>query len=76
MASRWLKCRIKEHSSAIKNYDIKNCAIANRFNEYHSSINNKNRTFLTNVIYKCNGFLDRKILKTHIIINKTLYYFK
>ena len=67
-----LKCRIKEHSSTIKNNDIKNFAIANPYKDCHSTINYSTSTFTINIIDKLNGFLHRTILEANpIIISKS-----
>ena len=65
--SKQLKYRIKEHSSAIKNNDIKNFAIANHYGNCYSTINYKLQIFSINIIDKCNGFSDRKIIEAYRI---------
>ena len=64
-----LKFRINEHKKAVLKKDISNSAMAAHFKLLHANIAASDRTFTVNILDKCNGFLDRKILEAYHIIN-------
>jgi hypothetical protein len=66
---RQLKIRIYEHMNAIRKNDCKGSAMVDHFNDVHASIDIQDRTFTVNLLDKCNGFLDRKILEAINIFN-------
>jgi hypothetical protein len=66
---RQLKIRINEHMNAIRKNDIKGSAMVEHFNDVHANIGVQDRTFKVNLLEKCNGFLDRKILEAINIFN-------
>ena len=66
---RLLKFRINEHKKALLKEDISNSAMAAHFKLLHADTAVCNKTFTVNILDKCNGFLDWKILEAYHIIN-------
>ena len=65
---RLLKCRINEHKKALLKEDISNSTMAAHFKLLHADTAACNKTFTVNILDKCNGFIDRKILEAYHII--------
>ena len=66
---RLLKFRINEHKKAVLKEDVTNSAMAGHFKFLQANIAASDRTFTVNILDKCNGFLDQKILEAYHIIN-------
>ena len=67
--SRHLIKRLNEHINAIKKNNINSSAIAAHYSNFHSDVKIDDRTFSVNLLHKCIGFIDRKILEAYYIIN-------
>ena len=61
--------RLNEHINAIKKNDINSSAMAAHYSNFHSGVKIDDRTFSVNLLHKCIGFMDRKILEAYYIIN-------
>ena len=66
---RLLKFRINEHKKAVLKEDINNSVMAAHFKLLQANTAASDRNFTANILDKCNGFLDRKILEAYHIIN-------
>ena len=66
---RLLKFGINEHKKTVLIENISNSAITAHFKLLHANTAASNKTFTVNILDKCNGFLDRKILEAYHIIN-------
>ena len=64
-----LKFKINEHKKAVLKEEISNFAMAAHFKLLYANIAANDRTFTVNILDKCNGFLDQKILEAYHIIN-------
>ena len=67
--SRHLIKRLNEHINAIKKNNINSSAMAAHYSNFHSGVKIDDRTFSVNLLHKCIGFMERKILEAFYIIN-------
>ena len=67
--SRHLIKRLNEHINAIKKNNINSSAMAAHYSNFHSDVKIDDKTFSINLLHKCIGFMDRKILEPYCIIN-------
>ena len=67
--SRHLIKWLNEHINAIKKNNINSSAIAANYSNFHLGVKIDDRTFSVNLLHKCIGFMDRKILEACYIIN-------
>ena len=61
--------RLFEHVKAIKRNNVNSSAMAAHYTDVHSNIKIEDKTFTVNLLYKCTGFIDRKIMEAYYIIN-------